>query len=440
MSVEAEPARDYGVSPNMVLASCLSLSIVSGSFYSWSLLLPTLQATLGCARAPLSAVFSLATICFTCGTSFLGPWLLARLSASGVLVAIGTISAAGLFLASFVHAGGLFSSVGLLPRLALLAVGWGVGFGSMSGLAYAQNAKISTSPIFKGREGFATGLLVAGRAAAPTIATPLVQWALVAGGTTLALRVLGVYMGLALLPAALALRALRLDAPSAEARPTADTDDAATTNDAATGSTPNAPPPLPPPPPPALPEPPRRTVAVLWLSLLTGSSPGLLCHGHAAAMMALCGGGSDASLRALGVGGMALGSVVGRLGGGILIDQISARRCLVVLPMATAAIVGSPLLRPDSAALTFAALVGCGLTYGLNAVALPVLVSRLYGAVRMGGVYGRVFTAWGVGGLLAPWLAGRLFDVTGGYGAALLVAALSLLISGLSALLIPHGS
>ena len=180
-------------------------------------------------------------------------------------------------------------------------------------------------------------------------------------------------------------------------------------------------------------------MAVLWLSLLLGSALGLLCHGHAAAMMTLSGGGSDASLRALGVSGMALGSVVGRLGGGILIDAISARRCLVVLPMATAAVVLSPLLQPGSAALTFAALVSCGLTYGLNAVALPVLVS-LYGSARMGRVYGRVFTAWGVGGLLAPWLAGRLFDMTGGYGAALLVSALSLLISGLSALLIPDGS
>ena len=90
-----------------------------------------------------------------------------------------------------------------------------------------------------------------------------------------------------------------------------------------------------------------------------------------------------------------------------------------------------------SIALTFAALVGCGLTYGLNAVALPVLVARLYGANNMGKIYGRVFTAWGVGGIFAPWLAGRLFDVTGGYAAALLVSSASLAVAGLVGLALP---
>jgi len=43
--------------------------------------------------------------------------------------------------------------------------------------------------------------------------------------------------------------------------------------------------------------------------------------------------------------------------------------------------------------------------------------------------YGRVFTAWGLAGLLAPWTAGRIFDVSGGYDAAMLVAAAVALIS-----------
>ena len=38
-------------------------------------------------------------------------------------------------------------------------------------------------------------------------------------------------------------------------------------------------------------------------------------------------------------------------------------------------------------------------------------------------IYGRVFTAWGAAGLLGPWLAGVLFDLSGDYRIALLVAA-----------------
>jgi len=44
--------------------------------------------------------------------------------------------------------------------------------------------------------------------------------------------------------------------------------------------------------------------------------------------------------------------------------------------------------------------------------------------------YGRVFTAWGLGGILAPWLAGRLYDATGGYAAALVISSACLAASG----------
>merc|ERR1711892_1412800 len=108
--------------------------------------------------------------------------------------------------------------------------------------------------------------------------------------------------------------------------------------------------------------------------------------------------------------------------GGLLIDTVSCRSCLVAAPCLAAALVASPLALPSSVPLTAAALLGCGLSYGLNAVCLSVCVSRLYGPARLSAVYGKVFTAWGVGGVLVPWLAGRLFDVTGGYAAALAVS------------------
>ena len=46
-------------------------------------------------------------------------------------------------------------SLALTPtaRLALLAAGWGGGFGTMSGLAYLANAKISNSRYFQGNNG-----------------------------------------------------------------------------------------------------------------------------------------------------------------------------------------------------------------------------------------------------------------------------------------------
>ena len=69
---------------------------------------------------------------------------------------------------------------------------------------------------------------------------------------------------------------------------------------------------------------------------------------------------------------------------------------------------------------------------------MPVFVSRLYGADRFTAVYGRIFTAWGLAGIFAPWLAGKLFDTTGGYTAALVFSAVSLVIAGLTAVALPR--
>ena len=178
----------------------------------------------------------------------------------------------------------------------------------------------------------------------------------------------------------------------------------------------------------------------LWLMLFCGSGPGLLCHGHAAAMLTAASpleGAAAAALGPLGVSAMATGSLLGRMGGGVLIDRVSARRCLVLLPLLTAVTLALPLALPGSVPITTAALAGCGLTYGLNAVALPVLVSRLYGAEKFGSAYGKVFTAWGSAGILAPWLAGRLFDVTGGYQASLATAMGAALVAAAAASSLP---
>ena len=224
-----------------------------------------------------------------------------------------------------------------------------------------------------------------------------------AGGAAAALRTLAAFVTTALLPA-VALRGLRDDAPPpSEADADADATSAAAVPGAAATD---------------------WVVYLLWINLLLGSGPGLLCHGHAAPMLSMCGAGGG-SLGALGVSGMAAGSVIGRMGGGVAIDIFSARRCMFWLPALCAPVVLGPLLAPASVAATFAALVACGLSYGINAVALPVICSRVFGPQKFGAAYGKVFTAWGLGGIVAPWLAGRLYDATGGYRAALIVSSVS---------------
>ena len=61
--------------------------------------------------------------------------------------------------------------------------------------------------------------------------------------------------------------------------------------------------------------------------------------------------------------------------------------------------------------------------------AVPQPLSIAGAAAQPGHVYGRLFTAWGTAGLLAPLVGGILFDLTGSY-AATLTASLVLSLAG----------
>jgi len=78
-----------------------------------------------------------------------------------------------------------------------------------------------------------------------------------------------------------------------------------------------------------------------------------------------------------------------------------------------------------------------GLTYGTNAVAMPVLVNRMVGSNNFSPAFGFVFSAWGVSGVLAPCIAGKLFDLTGGYTLSMAVAVGAALAASAAAVLLP---
>ena len=73
------------------------------------------------------------------------------------------------------------------------------------------------------------------------------------------------------------------------------------------------------------------------------------------------------------------------------------------------------------------------LAYGAIIAVYPAVVRDRYGPDGYPAAYGRVFTAWGVAGLIGPLGAGTLFDATGGYRLPLLLAALAAVASALVA-------
>ena len=85
----------------------------------------------------------------------------------------------------------------------------------------------------------------------------------------------------------------------------------------------------------------------------------------------------------------------------------------------------------------FPALAIIGFAYGGTIAAYPALIAKKVGAQNSARIYGRVFTAWGLAGLGAPWLAGAVFDRTGGYGTALALAAAAAVLSTAAACCLP---
>jgi OFA family oxalate/formate antiporter-like MFS transporter len=73
-----------------------------------------------------------------------------------------------------------------------------------------------------------------------------------------------------------------------------------------------------------------------------------------------------------------------------------------------------------------------GFAYGAIIAIYPVAIAACFGEDGAR-AYGRVFIAWGVAGLLAPWCAGVIYDARGEYDLAMLIAALVALLSAVSA-------
>jgi OFA family oxalate/formate antiporter-like MFS transporter len=63
-----------------------------------------------------------------------------------------------------------------------------------------------------------------------------------------------------------------------------------------------------------------------------------------------------------------------------------------------------------------------GACYGANLSVFPSTTFDYYGTKNGGVNYGLVFTSWGVGGMFGGMVAGKIFDITGSYHNAFLVA------------------
>lgn len=119
---------------------------------------------------------------------------------------------------------------------------------------------------------------------------------------------------------------------------------------------------------------------------------------------------------------IALFNMGGSLLGGLLSDRLPTKWLMGALPLLSgSALIAMAELPNGVPLLTGFALLG--FSYGATIAAYPAIISNHFGAQAGVAIYGRVFTAWGLAGLLAPWFAGVIYDTNNDYRLALWVAA-----------------
>ncbi|HLJ11658.1 MAG TPA: OFA family MFS transporter [Planctomycetaceae bacterium] len=182
-----------------------------------------------------------------------------------------------------------------------------------------------------------------------------------------------------------------------------------------------------------------RTFWMLWLAFACASSCGLMVIGSLKDFGVREGGLSDAEAEgALGL--LAIFNAMGRIVWGWASQRLGARRALVFVSLLQALMVLA-LIKLGSQVWTLE-IAACwvGFQFGGNLALFPLLTAEYFGTKNLGANYGLVFTAYGVGGILGPMLAGSVWDTLHSYRWAFVPAAVGCLAAMLLAKAIPPAS
>ena len=359
------------------LVAATILNAPLGSLYAFSVFLRPLEVLLGLSRADLALVFALASAGFGGGMN-LAPALYGRAPTPILVLACSASSTLGIVLAA--TAGGLVQ----------LAIGYGVLFGAGGGAAYIL-VQQSVNLAVTSRHGLVNGYVVSLYPAGAMIAAPLFGWAIRTGGVRATLGGFAVVLAVTGLVSAwlIARSGVSLVAATGRVAPRED-------------------------------ERRRPVFWRLWVVFFLAASAGLMVLSQAAGIIAAYGGAT-----ALAVYGTTFitGSIAAaRVGGGWTVDWLAIPT--VAASAHALALAGNLVLTfwpgPGVSVVALALVgVGYGLISGVAAAAVAVYWRRaLYGRMAS-----RLYMAWCAAAIVLPITAGRLFDLTHGYGVAVLIAA-----------------
>jgi OFA family oxalate/formate antiporter-like MFS transporter len=381
--------------PGVALAAATILSLPLGSVYAFSVLVVPLEQLLQASRSELAFVFGISTVFFTVGAN-LAPLLFGWIRAPLLVALTGALSAAGAAMAA------------VAPSLTWLILGYGVLFATGGGMAYVVVQQcVNVAPL--ARPGLVNGYLISLFPLGAMLAAPAFGLGLDWVGVRQTLAGLAVVIGTTVLAATLLVAH---DGVVLTKRGSPAALQAAGSQDGL-----------------------QPTFWKLFTVFFLAASAGLMVLSQAAGMVSAFGAGKSASL--LATTGITAAIAAARLCGGWLIDRLpvphvaAAAQAVALLGAITLTVVPSP----EVAILTLG-LIGVG--YGIISGVTAGAVASYWPKVEFGRIASRTYIAWCLAAIALPVLAGRLYDLTGGYEMAVIVAGGANLLAVLVALTLPR--
>ena len=354
-----------------VLIGCLTNSCM-GVMYAWSLFLLPMERDLGLSRAELSLAPSLALACFMLG-------MMLQMAVSTRLTLRGTA------LLCFSLAGGGHVLFGFWPTLTSLILGYGMAFGTGSGLGYGFALEMAQFVKERNRS-LAIGVIVSCFALSGILISSVFAQAILHSSPATSFLVIG--FGILLLGVFVVSK---VDGSSLT--PTEEIQEP-TSSEVFT-----------------------LRFAIMSYCFFAICFAGLLTISHISGILEEIG--VPSRLLGLGAGLLNLGYIIGSIFGGRFVDWVQGRSALFFVCLLTVAAL--LMIRSDSFLIVCVATVFVGLCFGGSASLIPVLIGREYGISQIGRVYGKMIFSYGLAGLIAPWVGGLLYTKTGSYSVPLAV-------------------
>ena len=374
---------------------CMNLAL--GSLYAWSVFVLPLEQEFGWSRAETSWTFTIAVVTFA--ASFIWAGRIQDMRGPRICAVIGgVLVGAGFVLSSFT------TSLWQLYVMFGLVVGLGNGFG------YATPVPVA-SKWFPDKRSLVVGIMVGGYGAGSAIFGPVATSLIGSIGWRATFQILGALffvMGM--------IGAWLLENPPAGYVPAGWTPAQAGAA-AQSGKREYAPSEMVR----------TRTFWLLWVAYSLGVTGGLMVISQLVPFARAAGLSAAGATFAITVG--AVGNAGGRILSGWLSDALGRLTTLRVMVLVSAFAMPALFIFRENVLWLYVLAMVVYWCYGTQLSVFASTTADLFGTRNLGVNYGLLFSAWGVAGLVGPFIGARVFDAFGDYRYAFYAGAMLALVS-----------